>query len=140
MVKSVSMILILAVVSALTGCQSSASNDTMANESEVQVAPKPDAESLQSERKAAIRMLNKVLLGCSKYADSHKGILPGSLQEIQSYVENPFNPDDYILVASGTVDIKKAGRIELIQQKAPLSDGSKVIAYLDYHVEVVPGN
>ena len=139
MVKSISMILIVAVVSVLTGCQSSTSNGTMANESEVQVAPQSDAENFQSERKTAIRMLNNVLLGCSKYADSHNGMLPSSLQEIQSYVANPFNPDDYILVASGTVNIKKAGRIELIQQKIPLSDGSRVIAYLDYHVEVVPG-
>ena len=125
-------------LSVCAGCQQTPSDDITVSESESKLSERPHTDERQSEREAAISMLKNILLGCHKYSSSHEGMLPSSLHEIQSYVERPFNPDDYILVASGTVHVKKAGNIVLIEQKAPLSSGERVVACLDYHIKVVP--
>ena len=117
--KQYTIILLLTGVLLLPGCESS-------------------LQKQANERIESMQMLKHLALGCICYAQDNDGMLPAELSVMKSYVEKSFNPDDYILVASGKLsEIVLPSKALLIRQKELLSDGQQAVAYADGHAEII---
>jgi hypothetical protein len=119
MKKLHTIILPLAVVMLLAGCQSP---------SQIQ----------ENQRIEAMQMVKHLALGCHLYAQDNDGMLPLEMSELKPYVEILFNPDEYDLVASGKLsEVVLPSRAILIRHKALLPGGLQAVAFADGHAEII---
>jgi hypothetical protein len=90
-----------------------------------------------SEMDYKIHSVMLLALACRMYADENNGMLPRTMADLQPYVREPYDPDAYVLVASGNVyEIEKTKDLSkevLIRRKELL----KVVAFVDGHAEIV---
>ena len=57
---------------------------------------------------------------------------------LQPYVVELFDPEAYVLVASGKLrEIENSSNAVLLSQKELLPDGQQAVAFVDGHVEIV---
>jgi hypothetical protein len=119
MKKLHSIILLLTGVLLLAGCQSS---------SQIQA----------NNRIEAMQMLKHLALGCHLYAGDNDGMLPASLTDVKPYVDKSYDPQDYVLTASGKLNkIVLPSKAILIRQKELLLDGQQAVAFADGHSEII---
>lgn len=91
-----------------------------------------------NQRIESMQMLKHLALGCHIYVGDNDGMLPATLADLKPYVNKPYNPEDYVLVASGKLsDIEQAANAVLIRQKAPLPDGHQAVAFADGQAAIV---
>jgi len=95
-----------------------------------------------NDRLSAMQMVKRLALGCRMYAEENDGMLPSTMTDLRPYVVEPYDPEAYVLVASGKLreieEIEDSSRAFLIRQKEPLPDGQQAVAFVDGHAEIVP--
>ncbi|KYK23033.1 hypothetical protein AYK25_10255 [Thermoplasmatales archaeon SM1-50] len=85
------------------------------------------------------KMQNVKLLALAyhMYADDNNGMLPRTMFDLQSYAGELYDPDAYVLVASGNVyeieKTKDSSKEVLIKRKELL----RAVAFVDGHAEIV---
>lgn len=87
---------------------------------------------------AAKRMVKQLALGCHLYAQENDGMLPTELAELEPYVLETFDPQDYVLEASGKLhEIMDTPDAVLARQKEPLPNGRQIVALVDGRAAMV---
>ena len=90
-----------------------------------------------SETDCNIQNLERLAHACRMYADDHDGMLPSAMAALQRYAGEPYDPDAYVLLASGDVleieNTKDSSKEVLILRKEPL----QAVAFVDGHAEIV---
>ncbi len=90
-----------------------------------------------SEMDYKMQSVKLLALACRMYADDNNGMLPRTMVDLQPYASELYDPDAYVLVASGNVyEIEKtrdSSKEVLIQRKELL----RAVAFVDGHVETV---
>ena len=56
-----------------------------------------------SEMDYKMQSVELLALACRMYADDHNGMLPRTMVDLQTYAGELYDPDPYVLVASGNV-------------------------------------
>jgi hypothetical protein len=96
-----------------------------------------DKPTQASATQAAMQTLKHLAVGCIIYAQDNDGMLPTTFAALDPYVTTPYESEAYQLVASGKInEINQPARAILIRQKALLSGGGQVAAFVDGHVEI----
>ncbi len=84
-----------------------------------------------------IQSVKLLALACRMYADDNNGMLPSTMVDLQPYAGALYDPDAYVLAASGNVheieETKDSSKEVLIQRKELL----RAVAFVDGHVETV---
>jgi CDP-diacylglycerol pyrophosphatase len=97
--------------------------------------------SLSRQRSEAAHTVRELALGCLLYAHENDGTLPATMTDIIPYVRESFDPDAYVLVATGkTNEIEQPSKAILLRKIHLLPDGEQVVAYVDGHVEAISTN
>ena len=90
-----------------------------------------------SEVDHKMQSVELLALACRTYANDHNGMLPRTMVDLQPYASELYDPDAYVLAASGNVyEIEKTkdpSKEVLIRQKELLG----AVAFVDGHTEVV---
>jgi len=90
-----------------------------------------------SEMDHKIHGVKGLALACRMYADDNNGMLPRTMVDLQPYAGELYDPDVYVLVASGNIyEIEKtqdSSKEVLIQRKELL----RVVAFVDGHAKIV---
>lgn len=77
---------------------------------------------------------------CRMYADDNNGMLPRTMSDLQPYAGEMYDPDAYVLEASGNIyeidKTKDASKEVLIRRKESL----RAVAFVDGHSEIVSMN
>jgi hypothetical protein len=86
----------------------------------------------------AIETVKHLALGCFYYAQDNDGMLPLETNELKTYVEILFNPDEYALAATGKIsEVVFPSNTILIRHKALLPGGLQAVAFADGHTEII---
>jgi len=92
----------------------------------------------ENQRIEAMQMVKHLALGCHLYAQDNDGMLPLEMSELKPYVKILFNPDEYVLVASGKLsEVVLPTKAILIRHKALLPGGQQAVAFADGHAEII---
>ena len=90
-----------------------------------------------SEMDCKMQGVEMQALACRMYADDNNGMLPRTMVDLQPYAGEPYDPDAYVLAASGNVyeieKTKDSSKEVLIQRKELL----RAVAFVDGHAEIV---
>lgn len=90
-----------------------------------------------SEMDYKMQSVKLLALACRMYADDNNGMLPRTMVDLQPYAGELYDPDTYVLVASGNVyeieKTKDSSKEVLIQRKELL----RAVAFVDGHAEIV---
>lgn len=102
---------------------------------DVEVDPVDHVPSSEVDHKT--QSVELLALACRMYADDHSGMLPRTMVDLQPYAGEMYDPDAYVLVASGNIHeiekTKDASKEVLIRQKELL----RAVAFVDGHTEIV---
>lgn len=90
-----------------------------------------------SELDLKLQGVTGLALACRMYAADHNGMLPRTIVDLQPYAGELYDPDAYVLVASGNVNeiekTKDPSKEVLIQRK----DLLRAAAFVDGHADIV---
>ena len=89
-----------------------------------------------SEMDDKIQSVKLLALACRMYANDNNGMLPRTMVDLQPYAGELYDPDPYVLVASGNVyeieKTKDSSKEVLIRRKELL----RAVAFVDGHAEI----
>ena len=91
-----------------------------------------------NERMDALQAAKHLALACHLYAQDNDDSIPPTTIHLIPYADNTYDPEDFVMVATGKLtQIDNPNETALLQQKIPLADGSRAVAFVDGHVEIV---
>jgi hypothetical protein len=87
----------------------------------------------------ALNNVREVATACHVFAADHDGVLPASTGDLAPYLGKEFDVCQIELVASGKLsEIKDPTGVVLVRSMTAPSTGTRAVAFIDGHCELVP--